>query len=303
MTWHLIPLELLIPWCPSLLSSAGGRYSSTMNLEDSLGDILRKARVSNHVTPEAAAAAAELGVPEYEHLEETGVPPTGTRFDALGTLLTLSGSRLAGLAHGWRPAPVDLTLWQGLEIITTAGEGMTVNAYLAWDPATREAALFDTGFEAEPVEELLQRHALRLSHIFITHSHPDHVAALGPIRKRHPSARVHSGSSKVPPDQRVIPDAVVEVGTLRVANRATPGHAEDGVTFVITGWSGDPPAVAVVGDAIFAGSMGGARNELPLARARVREMVLSMANDTLLCPGHGPMTTVGQEKLHNPWFP
>ncbi|MEN9675568.1 MAG: Zn-dependent hydrolase, glyoxylase family [Verrucomicrobiota bacterium] len=274
-----------------------------MNLEDSLGDILRKARLSTGVSQAAAAAAAGLSSDAYGHFEESGTAPSGVRFEPLGELLTLSGQRLAALAHGWRPAPVDLARWQGLEVITTAGDGMTVNAFLAWDPASRAAALFDTGFEDGPIVELLERHQLRLTHIFITHSHADHIAALAPLRGRHPSAQVHSSSLRAPVEQRLVAGQVFAVGALQVAHRATPGHAEDGVTYVVTGWSPDAPAVAVVGDAIFAGSMGGARDQLALARERVRGMILSMAEDTLICPGHGPLTTVGQETLNNPWFP
>lgn len=274
-----------------------------MNIEDSLGDILRKARISTGTSLEAAAGAAGLPEDLYTQLEETGTAPADTQFVPLGELLTLSGPRLEGLSRGWLPAAVDLTRWQGLEVLSTTGEGMTVNAYLAWDPESRSAALFDTGFEDAPIVEFLARHQLNLTHIFITHSHPDHVAALAPLRGRYPSARVHSGSTLVPAEQRLVPGEVVQVGTLSVAHRGTPGHAVDGVTYVVTGWSGDAPAVAVVGDAIFAGSMGGAMDQLTLARAKVREMILSMPENTLICPGHGPMTTVGEEILSNPWFP
>lgn len=279
------------------------RYPLPVNLEDSLGDILRKARISNQVSAEAAAQAAGLAVADYERLEDSGAAPVGLRFDPLAGLLTLSGPRLAALAQGWRPQPVDLARWQALEVITTAGEGMTVNAFLIWDPASRAAALFDTGFDEAPIVEQISRHSLHLQHLFITHSHGDHVAALGPLRKRYPGAQVHSGSSKAPAEQRLAAGSEFLVGALRVTHRATPGHAEDGVTYLVTGWSGQAPTVAVVGDAIFAGSMGGARDQLPLARERVRGMILSLAEDTLICPGHGPLTTVGQEKAHNPWFP
>ncbi|MBX3732450.1 MAG: MBL fold metallo-hydrolase [Verrucomicrobiae bacterium] len=274
-----------------------------MNLEDSLGDILRKARLSNQVGSAEAAAAAGLATDAYEQMEATGTAASGTRFEPLAALLTLSGPRLEGIAHGWRPEPVDLSQWQGLEVITTEGDGMTVNAFLAWDPGTHAAALFDTGFEDAPIVELIARHQLHLQQVFITHAHGDHVAALAPLRERYPAARVHSGSSRAPADQRLTDGAKYAVGSLQVTHRATPGHAEDGVTYVVTGWGGGAPSVAVVGDAIFAGSMGGAREQLPLARRRVREMILSMAEATLICPGHGPLTTVGQEKLHNPWFP
>jgi glyoxylase-like metal-dependent hydrolase (beta-lactamase superfamily II) len=58
----------------------------------------------------------------------------------------------------------------------------------------------------------------------------------------------------------------------------------------------------MVGDAIFAGSMGSGKQSWELARQKVREQILSLPEDTLLCPGHGPLTTVTEEKEHNPFF-
>ena len=87
-----------------------------------------------------------------------------------------------------------------------------------------------------------------------------------------------------------------------MTSRLTPGHAGDGVTYVIENWQGDAPAVAVVGDAIFAGSMGKDFRTPELAQAKVREEILSLPEETLICPGHGPLTTVGEQRLHNPFF-
>ena len=78
-----------------------------VTLEDTIGDILRKARASTHTTPEAAAKAAGLGLAAYTALEETAVLPAGTDVVALGKLLTIDGARLGRQAKGWRPAPVD----------------------------------------------------------------------------------------------------------------------------------------------------------------------------------------------------
>ena len=180
---------------------------------------------------------------------------------------------------------------------------MSVNAYLVWDEVTREAALFDTGFEAEAVFRLLDENQLTLKHLFITHSHGDHVAALAAIRARFTKVRIHSGSKNAPVDQRIRANDFIMLGSLRVTNRDTPGHAEDGITYVVGNWPSDAPFVAVVGDALFAGSMGGAREHLELARTKVREQIFSLPQDTLICPGHGPLTTVGEEKFNNPWFP
>jgi glyoxylase-like metal-dependent hydrolase (beta-lactamase superfamily II) len=58
----------------------------------------------------------------------------------------------------------------------------------------------------------------------------------------------------------------------------------------------------VVGDAIFAGSMGGARELADLAKRKIRDQIFSLPEESLICPGHGPVTTVGEEKEHNPFF-
>lgn len=128
------------------------------------------------------------------------------------------------------------------------------------------------------------------------------MAAIGPIRQRFPEVALHSGSKHAPAGQRLAAGDTFAVGTLQVGFRETPGHAEDGITYIVTGWPAGAPAVAVVGDAIFAGSMGGARDLLPLARTKVLEHILSLPGPTLICPGHGPLTTVAQEQANNPWF-
>jgi glyoxylase-like metal-dependent hydrolase (beta-lactamase superfamily II) len=186
--------------------------------------------------------------------------------------------------------------------VTTHGSGMDVNCYLCWDEVTREAALFDTGFNAQPVFELLDGEGLQLRHVFITHSHHDHIAALPVIRERFPKVKVHSSSTGAPPDQRNRPNDFIHLGSLRITNRDTPGHADDGVTYLIGNWPDDAPNVAVVGDAIFAGSIGGARDLADLAKQKIRDQIFSLPPATLICPGHGPLTTVESEKANNPFF-
>jgi glyoxylase-like metal-dependent hydrolase (beta-lactamase superfamily II) len=274
-----------------------------MQLEDHLGDIIRKARSMSGVEAGAAAAAAGLSVAELTQLEETGVlAGRSPKLEPLARLVGLDPAKLAGIAGGWLPAVPDLAAWHELRVLTTAGEGLTVNCFLAWDEVTRDAALFDTGLEARPVLDCLTENNLVLRHIFITHSHWDHVEALPKIREAWPKARVHSGSRNAPVDQRNKNSEIVHLGGLRVTHRDTPGHAEDGVTYLIGNWQEDAPHVAAAGDTIFAGSMGRGNPDYGLARRAVREQILSLPPDTLICPGHGPLTTVGQEKEHNPFF-
>jgi glyoxylase-like metal-dependent hydrolase (beta-lactamase superfamily II) len=274
-----------------------------MNLEDHLGDIIRKARGGlSQIPATAAAKAAGLSGAELAALEETGRIDKEPDFAALAKLIGLNPAKLQGIAKGWLPTEKDLNVWGGLHVFTTAAEGMTVNCYLVWDEATRDAAVFDTGFDATPILECIAENRLQLRHVFITHSHYDHVEGLPQIREAFPKARLHTGSRSAPVDQRNKPNEIIHLGGLRITHRETPGHADDGVTYLVGNWQEDAPHVAMVGDAIFAGSMGNGNGQWDLARQKIREQILTLPPQTLICPGHGPLTTVAEEKEHNPFF-
>jgi len=254
------------------------------------------------VSAAAAATAAGLSETELSALEETGRAGRPPKLAALAQCLGLNPTHLEGIASGWHPAEKDLSPWRELRMFTTAGEGETVNCFLVWDEVTRDAALFDTGFDAKLIADTVAAEGLALRHIFITHSHFDHVSALGALREAFPKVRLHSSSKSAPVDQRNKPSEIIPLGGLRVTYRETPGHAEDGVTYVVGNWQEDAPHVAIVGDAIFAGSMGRGNPSWDLARQKVREQILTLPPATLICPGHGPLTTVAEEKAHNPFF-
>jgi glyoxylase-like metal-dependent hydrolase (beta-lactamase superfamily II) len=273
-----------------------------MNLEDHLGDIVQKARAMSGVGPYAAARAAGLSEPEFVALESSGTAPAQTDFGGLARAVGLDGRKLEAIARGWTPAQKDLSQWRELRKIETTGGGMAVNSYLAWDEVSRDAALFDTGWEAAPIFALIDQNELELRHIFITHGHEDHVAALSAVRYRFPKARLHSGSRNAPVGQRNRLTDFIHLGSLRITNRETPGHAADGATYIVGTWPDDAPHVAIVGDAIFAGSIGRGNDSWELARQKVREQILNLPPGTLICPGHGPLTTVSEETAHNPFF-
>ena len=273
-----------------------------MNLEDHLGDIIRKARGMSEISVVLAARAAGLTETELATLEDAGTFSKRPDFAALANVIGLNPAKLENIANGWSPAKKELSAWQHLRMFTSAGDGMTVNCYLVWDATTREAALFDTGFDGKAILNVLAAERLELRHIFITHSHYDHVHALGDIRAAHPDASLHTSSKNAPAKQRNQPDEVVSLGKLHISHRETPGHAEDGVTYVISNWPNNAPEVAIVGDAIFAASMGRGNDSWDLARQKVREQILTLSSETLLCPGHGPLTTVAEERANNPFF-
>ena len=267
-----------------------------------MGDVLRKARKAADISNEAAAAAAGLSLEEMNSLEMAGHLSPSAKVDRLAALLGLSSAKLQKLAGGWAPPPIDLKLWCELRQISTTQHGNTVNCYLVWDEVSREAALFDTGWEAGPILQLVTENKLNLRHLFLTHMDEDHVAAMGALREQFPKLLLHTNSKNAPPQHRNLANAFIHLGSLRITNRETPGHTEEGVTYIIGNWPEDAPHVAIIGDTIFAGSLATGKQSTDLLKQKVREQIFSLPDETLLCPGHGPVTTVALEKQNNPFF-
>ena len=273
-----------------------------MQLEDHVGDIIRKARSCARQSASAAASAVAVSEAVYARFESSGQGMTAEQLMVLSKLTDLDAAKLLRIAAGWLPRRHATTNWGTLRMITSNEDDFAVNAFLIWDQESRQAALFDTGFTIEPIQTTLEEHRLHLSLIAITHGHSDHVAKLDELMRLHPDAEVVGA-------QRWSPDSILatggerfRLGQLSIAVVNTPGHAGDGLSFVVTGWPDGQPAVAIIGDTLFAGSMGKAESSWPLTKERIRSGILSLPDETLLCPGHGPLTTVGEERANNPFF-
>src|SRR5207237_6287704 len=105
------------------------------------------------------------------------------------------------------------------------------------------------------------------------------------VRQAFPKARLHFSAKTAPVDQRNRANDFIHLGSLRITNRDTPGHAEDGITYIIGTWPEDAPHVAIVGDAIFAGSIGRGNQSGDLASTNVGEQIFSLPPDALICHG------------------
>jgi hydroxyacylglutathione hydrolase len=263
-------------------------------LEDLFEDITGKAQRGLKLSDDELVAKAKLGPSTLNRLRNG----SGTRaeVDALAKALELKADALwESFQRSWEPKPVSL---DGLEQINTDLLGMTVNSYLVWDPSSRSCALFDAGLEPATLFGIRDRKSLKIESIFITHTHEDHVAALEEIVAKSsakvfaPAQELVSGATAVKQGNRF------EIGNLKVEARFTNGHSPGGTSYVIEGLAAP---VAVVGDSLFAGSMGGAPNAYSLALKNNREKLMTLSPETILCPGHGPMTTVGEEHQHNPF--
>ncbi|MGB0582137.1 MAG: MBL fold metallo-hydrolase [Limisphaerales bacterium] len=273
-----------------------------MPLEDHAGDVIAKSRKMKNIPSGEVANAAGLSVDALSVYEDDGILLQELNWRAVAVLLDLDAGKLEAVAKGWVPPVAQLGQWREFRQITTIGPTMDVHAYLVWDEATKEAAIFDTGFDPQPIFDLIEAEELNPLYLFITHMHGDHVAGLEAIRSRFPKIKLRTDSKTAPASCRNRREDFLQIGNLRVSNRDTPGHAEDGVTYVVGNFPEDAPNLAVVGDAIFAGSMGGAPTAGELAKSKVRDQILTLPESTLICPGHGPLSTVSEEKANNPFF-
>ncbi|MDG1891029.1 MAG: MBL fold metallo-hydrolase [Verrucomicrobiota bacterium] len=271
-------------------------------LEDHAGDIVRKSRQGLGVSLEHLLKVAGVGSLDWEHFESDGVVPENARWNHVCELLALDTVKFQEILSGWNPDPVEQENMPQICRISTDDGGMEVHAYLAWDLESKEAMLFDTGWNPRPILGVIESKSLKLRHLMITHQHHDHVAALASLRGHFPNVDIWAQGRGVPKPFQVGEGQTFSLGSLSIQARWTPGHAEDGVTYILEGLKGAYPMAAVVGDAIFAGSMGGARDHFHLAKEKVREVILSLPASTVICPGHGPMSTVAEEKAHNPMF-
>ncbi len=265
-------------------------------LEDNYTDIIGKTMRGQKLDDATVAQRAGVSVAELESLR-------GGEFNAIvaekiAPVCGFNARALTALAQK-RYAPADVTL-EGLEQCNTVFEDMTVNAYLVWDPATHDAAIFDTGTDVSPMLETIAAKGLTLRQIFITHTHGDHIFDLDRLREKKKDAAVWTGE-KEPVDGATpfAPGKTWQLGGLKVESRSTWGHCPGGITFVVTGLA---RPLAIVGDSIFAGSMGGGGISYPDALKNNIEQILTLPANTVICPGHGPLTSVGEEQKNNPFF-
>ncbi len=268
-----------------------------LGLEDTYVDILQKARKGQHLSLEDLAERADLSVSEVIRVLD-GSPETRL-IQKLAFVLNLHGPSLVTLAQEqWAPQPV--APMAGLAMLTTPFSDMTVNAFLIWDPDTREAASFDTGSTCQPMLDCLRQNQLTLKRIFITHTHLDHLKDLDRLQDE-TQANSYGSAVENPLGLRpILPGNGFVLGNLTIRVLGTSGHTPGGVSYFIQGLA---RPVVIVGDALFAGSMGGAYHAYQEALRNNREQILTLPKETIICPGHGPLTTVGEERAHNPFFP
>ncbi|HCL31027.1 MAG TPA: hypothetical protein DIC52_21675 [Candidatus Latescibacteria bacterium] len=278
-------------------------------LEDEFGDVVGKARRGQELSIDDLAERMKVEARDLEAIEAYEGPTDEGVVRGLAEALGLHEHKLqASAAATFFPAQPhpEGERTDGLEVrMLVLGTDFLMNGYVAICRRTRRAAVIDPGFQAERILQALREADAEVASIWLTHGHHDHVDALdGVVAATGVDTAICAADLELTGDrarhigQRLVPGEQVGVGDQMFDIRATGGHTPGGVSLL------HPEGIAFVGDALFAGSLGGTRSRTAYSgqQAAVAGGLLSLAPETTLYPGHGPATTVAEELAHNPFF-
>ena len=210
-----------------------------------------------------------------------------------------------------------------IHIETVVSRPFQENTYVAWLDGHTDCLVIDPGLEPGLIFDLLEREELTPAVILNTHGHSDHIAGNGPMKRRWPDCPLVIGENETekltdptknlsadfgiglvspPADATVADGDVYSAAGFDLLVRAIPGHSSGHVVFI---WQAGRPQVVFGGDVLFAGSVGrtdamvgGSFEQLA---SGIREKLFTLPDDTIVLPGHGPATTIGEEKESNPF--
>ena len=197
---------------------------------------------------------------------------------------------------------------------------LQANCYLLADEDARRVAIIDPGGDGEKISTAIEREGWEPEVLIDTHGHIDHIAANAFLKKKYGvPLLIHEGDAPmisdpalnlaipglgevdfIPPDRLLNDGDEIGVGSLRLQVIATPGHSLGGVSLLAPRTDG--PDVVFTGDTLFAGGVG--RTDFPggsmgVLLDSIRNRLLILPDETIVCPGHGPDSTIGREKESN----
>ncbi|UCE23196.1 MAG: MBL fold metallo-hydrolase [Candidatus Zixiibacteriota bacterium] len=195
-----------------------------------------------------------------------------------------------------------------------------VNCYLYWDETSGDGLIIDPGAEETLIIDSVSRAGFKPRAILLTHGHADHIAAVAPVKGEYnvplyvgdgeqdllsnPSANVSAFFADpivAPPADFLLTDEqVVDIGSVSLRVLKTPGHSPGGVCYL-----DESKGILFCGDTIFYGSIG--RTDFPGCSHQaliksINDKIMKLPDDVICYPGHGPETSVGNERMNNPFL-
>lgn len=277
---------------------------NTSPLEDELGDVLEKALRRSGLSETEVAARA--GVPLGKLLDAIDYRPelNCDELRRLAAALALNEVGLCALGTGKYPqpaiAPLPFRVWP---LQMPHGIGVT-NAFLVGETGTGRALLFDTGAGIDALTTQWPPEVGALDAVFLTHVEAEHAGGLCEVVARFGAPAAFIPATATAPCGAPLTDGETRrFGGLEVTAFATPGHSAAHSCYLVrASANAEAPALLIAGDLVFAGSVGGAYFCHRRLAASLRRILGMVPGNTVIAPGHGPLTTVEHELRFNPFL-
>jgi glyoxylase-like metal-dependent hydrolase (beta-lactamase superfamily II) len=275
-------------------------------LEDELGDVLDKALHCAGLTDEQLAQRAGLAVEKIQNIEDYRYEDlTDDDLHRLAGALGLNQVGLCALARNRYPRPRITGLPFCLHPMPMPFGVGAVNAYAVVDCITGVGVLFDGGASYEALAQVWPKAVTRIEAVFLTHPEAEHVGGVAGVLQQHGLAAFY-GPRNGPTGAGYWAlgegETVVAAG-YQVTAFSTPGHCAEHNCYLVRP-KGVPQARALLvsGDLIFAGSLGGGYFSCAQLLLHARRILGALPGNTVIAPGHGPLTTVENERKYNPFL-
>ncbi len=272
-------------------------------LEDEIGDVLEKAMDRAGLNAEAVAVRADVPLERLRDAIDYRGDLTCAELRRLAAVLGLNEIGVCALGVGEYPrpeiGPLPFRVWP---LRMPHGIGVA-NAYLVGEAASSRAILFDTGAGGDALAAVWPGAVQHVDAVFLTHVEQEHAGGLCGVVARFqvPAAFVPLGI-RVPCTVGMGEGQTQTFGSLRVRALATPGHvASHNCYLVDVPRESSSGTLLISGDLVFAGSVGGAFYSHAQLHENLRRVLGSVPRDTVMAPGHGPLTTAGHEVRYNPF--
>jgi hydroxyacylglutathione hydrolase len=272
-------------------------------LEDELGDVLDKALLRAGLTAEQLAEGAAVDAGRVRDVIDYRGSFTAEELNRIAVVLRLNPAGLAAVAGGRYPLPEIRGLPFCLYPLRTPHGIGVANGYIVADCARDAGLLFDCGADADVLRRVWPSRITNLHAVFLTHHETEHVGGLPEIRRRFPQVTVFgprgvSGGGIIEPQD----GSTLSFDGLEVRAWQTPGHVEGHFCYVVTAQrTGSRAPLLISGDLLFAGSIGGSYFCAQRLAKSLQRVLGELPGDTVVAPGHGPLTTIKNERAFNPF--
>jgi len=278
-------------------------YDDKPALEDELGDVLEKAARNVPLSVESLAAASRIELSRLKDALDYRPDLTDAELTRLASALNLNEVGLAALARGSYPLPDPVGLPFSLYPLRMPFGVGVANAYLI-STGGDSGVLFDTGASHAELHRAWPAQVQRLDAVFITHYEAEHIGGLEVVLRETELGFFHGPANGRWPECRGLGEGqTVEYAGLTITAFSTPGHADAHNCYLVQSRARpEAPAVLISGDLIFAGSLGGGYFCCQRQLKHARRILGLLADDTVIAPGHGPLTTAATERRFNPFL-